>query len=291
VRREGVKGSRVPGFKRAEADARKRHPTRKPLGQSPARTPQSGTVPGFRFALLLMLAGLGVGFAATPSEFFSRGNQAYEAGDYTGAVALYDSAAQNGASPAVLFNRGNAKFKLGSIGKAIADYSRAYALAPTDKDIRNNLAFARQYRPDKTLTLENPLVRMFTDILRVLSYSTTRVLAGFFFFAALAVLALLFITGNRWYGLSALVPGVLFLYCLAASLSWSADVNPGRAVVVVPELTLRSGPGSEYKEIAVVHDGLEVAVRERRPGFVLVQAPGGEGGWAESASVEQIFPR
>jgi hypothetical protein len=269
----------------------KRQPTRKPLGQSPARTPQSGTAPGFRFALLLVLAGLGVGFAATPSDLFVRGNAAYEAGDFAGAVALYDSAAVSGASPALLFNRGNAKFKLGSIGKSIADYSRAYVLAPTDKDIRNNLAFARQYRPDKTLTLENPLVRMFTDILRVLSYSTTRMLAGFFFFAALAVLALLFITGNRWYGLSALVPGILFVYCLAANLSWGVDVNSNRAVVVVPEITLRSGPGAEYKEIAIVHDGLEVVVRERRPGFVLVQAPGGEGGWAESAAVEQIFPR
>jgi uncharacterized protein YgiM (DUF1202 family) len=61
--------------------------------------------------------------------------------------------------------------------------------------------------------------------------------------------------------------------------------------VVVPELTLRAGPGAEYKDIAVVHDGLEVAVRERRPDWLLIQIPGGEGGWVETASVQYIFGR
>jgi hypothetical protein len=30
-------------------------------------------------------------------------------------------------------------------------------------------------------------------------------------------------------------------------------------------------------------------LREQRPGFVLIQIPGGDGGWVESASVERIF--
>jgi len=41
--------------------------------------------------------------------------------------------------------------------------------------------------------------------------------------------------------------------------------------------------------MVVVHDGLEVLIRETRPGYVLVQMPGGEGGWAETAAVEPIF--
>jgi hypothetical protein len=32
-------------------------------------------------------------------------------------------------------------------------------------------------------------------------------------------------------------------------------------------------------------------LREQRPGFVLIQIPGGDGGWVESASVEPIFAR
>jgi uncharacterized protein YraI len=55
-------------------------------------------------------------------------------------------------------------------------------------------------------------------------------------------------------------------------------------------VTLRSGPGEDYKDIVVVHDGLEASIRSRRGRYVLLQVPGGTGGWADSSSVELIFP-
>jgi tetratricopeptide (TPR) repeat protein len=239
----------------------------------------------------LAVSGLFLSATAAPTDCFARGNAVYEAGDFAQAVILYDSAAQQSARAGVFYNRGNAYFKLNRVGRAIADYTRAYALAPQDKDVRYNLAFARQYRPDKTLTIENPLVKLSTGLLRLLDHATLRVLAGVLFLLALGSAALLLVRGQRWFGWAAIVLGVLFLYCFVAGLSWSGVVSSDRAVVVAMELTLRSGPGGEYKEIAVVHDGLEVTVRERRPGYVLVQIPGGEGGWAEAAAVELVFPK
>jgi hypothetical protein len=249
--------------------------------------------PFVRFGILLGVLGVlgGSSLAAAPADLFARGNAAYEAGDFAAAVTLYDSAAAGMTSPEVLYNRGNARFKLGEIGRAIAEYNRAYVLKPHDKDIIHNLAFARQFRPDKSLTLENPLTRMFTDALRLLDATSARVLAGLFFFLALAALAVLFVRGQRLFGWFAIGLGVLFFYCFISSASWGEVTSPAHAVVVQPELTLRSGPGPEYKEIAVVHDGLEVMLREQRPGYVLIQIPGGDGGWVESASVERIFVR
>jgi hypothetical protein len=132
---------------------------------------------------------------------------------------------------------------------------------------------------------------MFTAALRLLDAASARVLAGLFFFLALAALALLFVRGQRLFGWVAVGLAVLFLYCFISSASWGEVTSPAHAVVVQPELTLRSGPGPDYKEIAVVHDGLEVLVREQRPDYVLIQIPGGDGGWVESASVEQVFTR
>ncbi len=241
--------------------------------------------------LLGVLVVLGGSSLASPADLFSRGNAAYEAGDYARAVALYDSAADVGTSAGVLYNRGNAYFKLGELGRAIADYSRAYVLRPHDRAIIHNLAFARQYRPDKSLTIENPLLKMLTAFLRLPDAGSARLLAGIFFLLGAIALALLFVRGQRLFGWTALGLGILFLYSLTSSASWGAVTGSDRAVVVEPELMLRSGPGSEYKEIAVVHDGLEVVVRERRPDYVLIQIPGGDGGWVETASVEQIFPR
>ncbi len=226
--------------------------------------------------------------AAWPEQF-GRANAAYETGNYEQALALYDSAAAQGRRAAVYYNRGNTYFKLGQLGRAIADYNRAWVLAPQDRDIRHNLAFVRQYRPDKSLSLENPVARIVAEALRLLGYSAVRILAGVLFLLTAAAFALLFIFDRRlflWVGIG--LAG-LFLYFFLAQLSWGAVVDRSRAVVVVPELTLRSGPGAEYKEIIVVHDGLEVSIREARPGWVLVQAPGGEGGWAEASAIERIF--
>ena len=228
---------------------------------------------------------------ASPAELFSRGNAAYEAGQYVEAATLYDSALAIAHSSGLYYNRGNAYFKQGQVGRAIADYLRAYVLSPGDRDIQNNLAFARSYRPDKLLVIDNPLVKAFTSLLRLMNLSTAGLLAAIVFLLASVVLSLLFIRGGRVFGWTALGLGILFLYCAASWLGWNGEVNRARAVVVVPELTLRSGPGPDYKEIAVVHDGLEGVIREQRPGYVLVQMPGGQGGWVDTASVERIFGR
>jgi tetratricopeptide (TPR) repeat protein len=229
--------------------------------------------------------------AASPAEQFARANAAYEAQDYARAVALYDSVLERHVSAAAHYNRGNAYFKLGQVGRAVADYNRALALAPLDAAVRHNIEYARQFRADKSLVAENPLARGLTGFLRLLPAPTARVLAGATFLTALLALALVLVTGRRLFGWAGIGIGVVFLYLQAATFSWSVFIGPARAVVVAPELTLRSGPGDEYKDLAVVHDGLEVVVRERRPGWALVQVPGGAGGWAAAPAVESIWDR
>lgn len=66
--------------------------------------------------LLLFVVGALAG--AGPAEIFARGNAAYEAQDFAGAVACYDSVLAHHQSAAALFNRGNARFKLGQLGRA-----------------------------------------------------------------------------------------------------------------------------------------------------------------------------
>ncbi|MEO0081764.1 MAG: tetratricopeptide repeat protein [candidate division WOR-3 bacterium] len=232
-------------------------------------------------------------YAATTADLFQAANQAYEAGDFGRALVYYDSAAMFVRNANLYYNRGNAHFKLGAIGRAIADYNRAYILAPTDVDIRQNLEFGRAYRPDKTLVIPNPVLRFLTALLRLVDLATVKLANGVLFFLTLLCLGLVFFGGpvqRRPLVVIAAVLAAFWLYTGASWLSWAAEVSPAKAVVVVPELTLRSGPGEEYKEMVIVHDGLEVLVRSRRGKYVLVQAPGGEGGWAESSAFEQIFP-
>lgn len=236
-------------------------------------------------AALLLLAVL------TPAEQFEAGNSAYETGDFAAALAHYDSVATSAPSAAVLFNRGNAHFKLGQTGRAIADYARANVLDPHDQDISHNLRFARAYRADKTTAIPNPLVRLLTGAARLLDLGLVRLLTGVLFLMVCTAFGLLFLRSERawlWIGVGT---GLACLYAAGSWLSWAAEVDPHRAVVVKPELTLRSGPGEDYKDIAVVHDGLEGTVRSRRGRYLLLQIPGGQGGWSDTSAVALVFPR
>lgn len=67
---------------------------------------------------------------------------AYNSGDYSRAVEIYDSVMQReGTSASALFNLGNAYYKTGDMGRARICYERARRLAPRNKEILNNLAY------------------------------------------------------------------------------------------------------------------------------------------------------
>ncbi|HDQ98969.1 MAG TPA: tetratricopeptide repeat protein [candidate division WOR-3 bacterium] len=222
---------------------------------------------------------------------FVAGNEAYEAGEFIRAVEQYDSAAVRAPNAALYYNRGNARFKLGQVGRAIADYNRAFVLAPGDPDIVHNLEFARAWRRDRPAAAVNPVLAALVRVLRLLSPALAGLLSGLLFLLCAACFGLLAYTRARAWLWPALILFLLFGYAVGSRLSWSGELSPDRAVVIRPEVALRSGPGEDYGDLIVVHDGLEVVVRERRGAWVLLQAPGGEGGWADSSAVETIFPR
>ena len=60
-------------------------------------------------------------------------------------------------------------------------------------------------------------------------------------------------------------------------------------MVVVPEVAALSGPSEESKQILLVHDGSEVRIREARGDYLLVQLPGGGGGWVRKEAVERVY--
>ncbi len=225
----------------------------------------------------------------TPYDQFQRANAHYEAGRFDQALLLYDSLLNQIPSAETYYNRGNTQFKLGKLGYALADYLRAYALNPKDPDIKNNIQFIRQFRPDKTTEPESPLLKIGRNALTLLNPHLTRLLSAVAFFLFCAALALWLITTRRYLLFTGIGIAVLFLYFGIATIVWGNIVNPAKAVIVAAEAILRSGPGAEYKEIAAVHDGTEVKILERRPEFLLIQLPGGLGGWVEKEAIEPVF--
>jgi tetratricopeptide (TPR) repeat protein len=223
------------------------------------------------------------------SDLFARANAAYEAARFEEAVVLYDSTLLYCRTAAVYYNRGNAHFKANRIGAAIADYLRAWSLGPRDRDIRYNLNFARQFRVDKNQNPEGLLSRVSRSVFTFFNPAQARLIAVLLFFLAALFLAGFFLLRHRQLLIAGLMLALLFFWALGSVFYWRGATSPNIVVVIVPELILRAGPGDEYKEIAAVHDGLEAKIVERRQEWLLIQIPGGLGGWVRTGTVQPVF--
>jgi tetratricopeptide (TPR) repeat protein len=225
----------------------------------------------------------------TPVELFNQANALYQEGAYAGAIAVYETAVESVRHPDLFYNLGNAYFKQGDIGRAIANYQRALFLAPRDQDINYNLLFARNYRVDKIRVQESPFTVLLRRVFRILSMTETQICTTLLFVITSLFLSLFTITRRSLYGYICLGAFILCLLFGFNWLAWTNHIRARSAVVTAPEVSALSGPGEDYKEILVLHDGAEVRVREIRGDYALIQVPGGLGGWIPAATIEEIF--
>ena len=80
---------------------------------------------------------------------FKRGNDLYNDGKYAEAIDIYNKIIESGKHSAeVYFNLGNSHYKLNNIAPSIYNYEKALLLSPNDKEIKNNIVFARNMTID-----------------------------------------------------------------------------------------------------------------------------------------------
>src|SRR5690554_2797315 len=86
---------------------------------------------------------------AQNTSLFDQGNALYNDGEYEQAILKYETILENGEhSAALYFNLANAHYKLNHIAPSIYYYEKALQLAPNDKEIKNNAAFAKNMTID-----------------------------------------------------------------------------------------------------------------------------------------------
>uniref|UniRef100_A0A7C6AA66 Uncharacterized protein n=1 Tax=candidate division WOR-3 bacterium TaxID=2052148 RepID=A0A7C6AA66_UNCW3 len=224
----------------------------------------------------------------SPCELYNQANQAYEQEDYAQAIEIYEQVSKTTRNSCLYYNLGNAYFKSGKIGKALLNYHRARFLAPRDRDINANIQFLRNYRIDKNLTIENPIIKIIANLFHLISFREAMFLSAISFLVTIILIGFFLIFVKRIFLYIPIFTGIIFLYSFITWQVWRGERNSARAVIVVPEVTLRSGPGQDYKDILLAHDGLEVKIIESRGEYSLVQFPGG-GGWLETQAIEKIF--
>lgn len=219
---------------------------------------------------------------------------AYEAGKFAEAATGFQSAIAAGLDHATLhYNLGNAYFKQGQVGRSIASYLRALRRDPRDRAARANLERARTLTRDEAF---EPLT--LPVFLRPVAWLYARLSLNEWTVLALCCLGLLAAAGicAQWGWLTASLRQVAAWAAIAgvvacggmAAVHYRSEVALSTGVVVVPEVEVRSGPGSEYNLAFKIHEGLQLFISERRGEWVQIDLGGKLVGWVPADRIEGV---
>ena len=226
---------------------------------------------------------------------FKNGNQLYQQGDYNGAIRSYESildAKQPSAEG--YFNLGNCYYKLNKVAPAIYNYEKALTLKPNDKDIINNLNFAKKLTIDEIKEVPKvgfeKLVRDFTAAYHYNTWAWISVV--------LAVLFLLFFLGYYFSALTLykrvffvgmfIIVIAILISVLSAIFERNHYQNERPAIIFNEMVSVKSEPKSTSSEVLELHEGTKVFVLESFDGWHKVQLTDGTEGWLEKSEVKEV---
>jgi tetratricopeptide (TPR) repeat protein len=225
--------------------------------------------------------------ASDVSSNFSSANELYARGKFPEAAKAYGAILNSGAvSPNLLFNDGNAEFKSGNLGRAIAAWRGAALLAPRDADVRANLNFARNQV--QGATWRESQWDSWLGSLTLNEWTVLAALAFWFTFLLLAAMQVRPTLKNILRGPARCVAFAAVFFCACLTVAATTHFSKSVAVVVLPDAVTRSGPFNDAQNAFAVHDGAELAVLDRRNGWVEVTDGAGRIGWMPDRQVEVL---
>ena len=218
----------------------------------------------------------------------------YEAGDYRAAAACFEALEQSGTHNGhLLYNLGNAWYRAGDPARALLAYRRASLYLPRDGDLAANLESVRGQTkddldpPDTRSTLASTLLGPYD----ALSQRELLLVGGIAW--ALFMLLLAWRTRRELpYGLGlVLLTGSVAVFGLVGggARSYQTSHSP-IAVVLSPEVTVRSGRDVRSTDLVRLHAGAEVRALEEHDDWTQVLLSNGTRGWLPRESLGLVQP-
>lgn len=236
------------------------------------------------------------GVSAQSNEIlFAQANKHYNSGEFQAALEMYESIVNDGLHSAeVYFNMGNTYYKMNRTAPAIYNFEKALLLAPHDKDIINNLAFAQNMTVDNISALPEDEVSSFFNTLIYAftidgwAYIATIGLLFFLFFFLLYYLNNFTSTKRIFFGAS-LIALVLGLASMAfAYQQQHAQKKVQAAIIFEKEITFRSEPNFRSEEIVLLHEGTKLYIVETIEDWAKVKLANGTLGWMPKEAIKAI---
>ncbi len=245
--------------------------------------------------VLLLMSVVAGATAQSSTERWEAGNRAYIDGDYNKAIEEYTAILDGGEySMKLYYNLANAYFKTGANGNAILYYNKALRIAPSQEDIRHNLALAEAQTKDRIVAIPEFFVNRWLRTVRnsmscmawsVLSLSTL---------GLALIFGLLFLLASRlgvrktgFYG--ALCSLVLFIATTSFAISSRNDMlSHSEAIVMGTAISIKSSPDRSATDLFVLHEGTKVKVATEVDEWCEIVIADGKKGWTERKNIEEI---
>ncbi|MBQ3071638.1 MAG: tetratricopeptide repeat protein [Tidjanibacter sp.] len=246
-------------------------------------------------ALLMVALQPAVAQPTSVETLWERGNTLYAAGDYNGALAVYDSIQKEGwASAKLFYNMGNAYFKGGQLGEAILHYHKAQKLAPADDDVAYNLAYANSFVKDKIEVVPEFFLKVWFSKVGNLMSSNAWAVCSLVALALTLIAGLVYVLGakrsvRKGGFVVGIVCGVLTLVMVAFGGAERRDVlDCSEAVVVSSAAAVKSSPDRTSKDIFILHEGTTVKVLDTFGAWNEIRIADGNEGWIASSAIRVV---
>lgn len=251
---------------------------------------------------LIVLILIFIPFIATANESdislardqFSKGCEAYKAGEFESALGYFQQAETVSTGFAINYNLGNVYFKLNQIKESILYYERALKYEPSNEDVIYNLRLANDQIVDRIENLPksnlNRWWRAFRYGMGPDGWGLIALMLAFFSGALFLLYTRKLKSHVRRIGFYGGLIGVI-LMVLSLSLAQSAKnfrVNDVSGIIFSDKVDVKGEPRAESTNILVLHAGTKVNILKEVEGWYEVEIASGDRGWLEISDIEEI---
>ena len=243
--------------------------------------------------LLLIIANSVV--AQTTEDLFKNANDLYKNDKLEEAVELYKKIESNGLISSELFyNLGNSYYKLNKVGPSIYYYEKALKLNPLNKDVQNNLVFAKRLALDNIEELPKTVFQKLNkNYLQKLSYNQWAIVV--IVFSIIGSLLFLFFyfastpSRKRFYFITSTLSFVLLVLTFFITYNQYSFAKNNKVAIVFAEKTeVRNAPTLNSEEVFELHEGTKVIVLDEIDNWRKIKIADGKLGWIIANEVKEL---
>ena len=226
---------------------------------------------------------------------FEQANTMYNQGKYAEAIDKYTAILDTGNhSTALYFNLANAHYKLNNIAPSIYFYEKALQLSPNDKEIKNNMAFAKNMTIDAIDIIPetglSKLIKSTTNMMSFDAWAKTSVAFVLCFVMLFLIYYFAYSTLNKRLAFISSLAS-LFLLCVSLAFAFhkfNIDKKNKPAIVFAQESKVKSEPNARSEESFRLHEGTKVQVLDTVNNWKKIKLADGKTGWVASSDIKLL---